>query len=395
MPTPWRCATSGRAAHRSTCRTRRRWKAAARYREQITALGLHYSLLTQYTSFIAVDDVVRTTEAAAPVNQPLPLPQGVSNAGRRCRGADHARAGSLAVALIVAGLIVAAMSDAHAGKGRTIVSELCVDRPPWPPDPGRAARVIACRPTYRRAAGWLVLAAALWPHGRWIVRRVADGSDESARPGRSGRAGAAAGAWRGAATGRAAPRLAGAPRRRGASRRTPRLFVPPPLVCGLVAALALAAGLMAWQPASASRRAAVGLLLLALPLIASLQYYAGFPLRVLTAQASAWLLQAAGFAAERSGAAMLVKGGSSSSTHPARGCRWRGWRLLRLHRGGAVGPARRGVPEAAGLRRRARARRQHRAQHGAGGARVAAAGAGSGCSTRRSARWRWPWPAAR
>ena len=48
-------------------------------RDAITALGLHYSLLTQYTSFIAIDQIVRTSEAAAPVNQPLPLPQGVSN----------------------------------------------------------------------------------------------------------------------------------------------------------------------------------------------------------------------------------------------------------------------------------------------------------------------------
>ncbi len=48
-------------------------------REAITALGLRYSLLTQYTSFIAVDQIVRSTEAAVPVNQPLPLPQGVSN----------------------------------------------------------------------------------------------------------------------------------------------------------------------------------------------------------------------------------------------------------------------------------------------------------------------------
>jgi Ca-activated chloride channel family protein len=47
-------------------------------RDAITALGLHYSLLTQYTSFIAIDQVVRTAEAAETVNQPLPLPQGVS-----------------------------------------------------------------------------------------------------------------------------------------------------------------------------------------------------------------------------------------------------------------------------------------------------------------------------
>ncbi len=49
-------------------------------REPITALGLKYSLLTQYTSFIAIDQVVRTREAAVPVDQPLALPQGVSNA---------------------------------------------------------------------------------------------------------------------------------------------------------------------------------------------------------------------------------------------------------------------------------------------------------------------------
>jgi Ca-activated chloride channel family protein len=47
-------------------------------REPITALGLKYGLLTQYTSFIAVDQVVRTREAAVPVDQPLPLPEGVS-----------------------------------------------------------------------------------------------------------------------------------------------------------------------------------------------------------------------------------------------------------------------------------------------------------------------------
>jgi len=46
----------------------------------ITELGLRYSLLTQYTSFIAVDQVVRNSNPAlAPtVDQPSPLPQGVS-----------------------------------------------------------------------------------------------------------------------------------------------------------------------------------------------------------------------------------------------------------------------------------------------------------------------------
>ncbi|HEX6720399.1 MAG TPA: VIT and VWA domain-containing protein, partial [Burkholderiaceae bacterium] len=47
-------------------------------REPITALGLKYGLLTSYTSFIAVDQLVRATQPAVPVDQPLPLPEGVS-----------------------------------------------------------------------------------------------------------------------------------------------------------------------------------------------------------------------------------------------------------------------------------------------------------------------------
>jgi Ca-activated chloride channel homolog len=51
-------------------------------RDAITTLGLQHSLLTQYTSFIAVDHIVRNLDAdnrAVSVNQPSPLPQGVSN----------------------------------------------------------------------------------------------------------------------------------------------------------------------------------------------------------------------------------------------------------------------------------------------------------------------------
>ena len=45
---------------------------------EITALGLRYSLLTRYTSFIAVDRIVRNPNASGrDVEQPLPLPQGV------------------------------------------------------------------------------------------------------------------------------------------------------------------------------------------------------------------------------------------------------------------------------------------------------------------------------
>jgi len=50
-------------------------------REAITRLGLEYSLLTNYTSFIAVDRIVRSADTpSTAVDQALPLPQGVSNA---------------------------------------------------------------------------------------------------------------------------------------------------------------------------------------------------------------------------------------------------------------------------------------------------------------------------
>ena len=91
--------------------------------------------------------------------------------------------------------------------------------------------------------------------------------------------------------------------------------------------LALAAALMAWLPADAPRTALAGLVLLALPWIASLQYYGGYPLRVITAQASAWLLQLAGLAAERSGTAMLVQGQLVIVDAPCSGVQmaWMAW----------------------------------------------------------------------
>ena len=53
---------------------------AAEKVKDITSLGLKYSLLTQYTSFIAVREEVRNTLGSAKdVDQPLPLPLGVSD----------------------------------------------------------------------------------------------------------------------------------------------------------------------------------------------------------------------------------------------------------------------------------------------------------------------------
>jgi Ca-activated chloride channel family protein len=48
--------------------------------QEVTELGLQYNLLTSYTSFVAIDSEVRTTNGKpVTVKQPLPLPLGVSD----------------------------------------------------------------------------------------------------------------------------------------------------------------------------------------------------------------------------------------------------------------------------------------------------------------------------
>ena len=55
-------------------------RAGAENRAEITSLGMTYNLLTAYTSFVAVHDVIRNPEKnAEDVKQPLPLPRNVSN----------------------------------------------------------------------------------------------------------------------------------------------------------------------------------------------------------------------------------------------------------------------------------------------------------------------------
>ncbi|MEI6766280.1 MAG: TonB family protein [Bacteroidota bacterium] len=49
-------------------------------KEEITGLGLKYNLLTNYTSFVAIDSIVRNVGGRqTTVKQPLPLPEGVSD----------------------------------------------------------------------------------------------------------------------------------------------------------------------------------------------------------------------------------------------------------------------------------------------------------------------------
>ena len=155
---------------------------------------------------------------------------------------------------------------------------------------------------------WLALqAAALWPHWRWAAARVADGSDDPL--------GVAALAVLACLLWRLRPSLCAQPRLDWlvlalvtTALATVAALAAPPLFGALLAALALAAGLRAFMPAGTAMLPLAGLAVLALPVVSSLQFYAGFPLRVVTAQLSTWGLQAAGWAAERSGTAMVVEG---------------------------------------------------------------------------------------
>jgi len=54
-------------------------KVGSDVKDEVTKLGLKYHLMTQYTSFVAVDKIIRKTGEVVTVKQPLPLPQGVSD----------------------------------------------------------------------------------------------------------------------------------------------------------------------------------------------------------------------------------------------------------------------------------------------------------------------------
>ena len=182
------------------------------------------------------------------------------------------------------------------------------------------------------AAGWLALQfAALAPTWAWMVRRMRDGSDDPL--GLLALAALAALAWQCRRELRAAPRLgwltlAGAGTVLATLLRTGLGALPalPPLAAGLVAVLALACGLLAFLPRRVAALPVAGLAVLALPLLSSLQFYAGYPLRVVTAEASRWLL-APGFEVAREGATLMVDGRLVSVDAPCSGVQmvWLGY----------------------------------------------------------------------
>lgn len=155
---------------------------------------------------------------------------------------------------------------------------------------------------------WLGLqTAALWPHWRWAAARVADGSDDPL--------GLAALATLAVVVFRLEPQLRASPKPAwliaaigSTVTATLASLSLPPLIGALLAALAMAAGLRSFMPSGHAVLPMAGLAVLALPVVSSLQFYAGYPLRVVTAQLSTWLLQLVGMAAERSGSSMTVQG---------------------------------------------------------------------------------------
>jgi exosortase/archaeosortase family protein len=82
----------------------------------------------------------------------------------------------------------------------------------------------------------------------------------------------------------------------------------PALARGVLAVLCVCTVLMAVRSVGRPMLGLIGLALLALPLLSSLQFFVGYPLRVITAVASRWILMPFGVTAERTGSALEIAG---------------------------------------------------------------------------------------
>jgi exosortase len=173
----------------------------------------------------------------------------------------------------------------------------------------------------RLPAGLLIAAhaACFWPVWGWYLERLDDGSDEP---------------W--ALVALLAAALLSWPRQ--GFRWNPRdplllaaaaftllytVLAPfaPPLLRALAAVAALGCG---WISVSGTREkwpAIICLLLLSVPVIASLQFYAGYPLRTLTAGGATALLNLAGVDVTRAGTSMMAHGRTVLVDAPCSGVR--------------------------------------------------------------------------
>lgn len=167
------------------------------------------------------------------------------------------------------------------------------------------------RPTWRlQLPGWawlLLPALALWPVWQWSLRRMSDGSDDPF--GIVALATLLLVLWRERGQLAVTPRLPGLllALLLSAAALLSQAWLPP-LLRAVLAVLALFAALLAVRVPGQAWLAWCGLGLLALPLLSSLQFFIGYPLRVLTAEVSAWLLRAGGLEVGRQGSTLEVAG---------------------------------------------------------------------------------------
>lgn len=173
---------------------------------------------------------------------------------------------------------------------------------------------------------WLLLllpVLACWPVWQWMAQRALDRSEDPWEL--LGLATAALLVWR-----------CGSPRQTSnASLLVPALWLTlyaasytfaPPLIRAALATIAIAALISTLYFQRRMHWPLLGLLLLSLPIIASLNFYLGYPLRVMTGAASAALLQMNGFAVVREGALLAWNGQLISVDAPCSGIKmlWTG-----------------------------------------------------------------------
>lgn len=159
-----------------------------------------------------------------------------------------------------------------------------------------------------RGVHWLLLPVlALWPLWLWSARRLSDGSDDPF--GIVALVTLLAILWRERHGLQAAPRrgwLLGCVLLAALAGLTQGLL--PTLPRAALAVLAVLAAAMSLREPRQPCLAWFGLGLLALPLLSSLQFYLGYPLRLVTAGASVWLLRGLGLAVTGQGTVLDVDG---------------------------------------------------------------------------------------
>lgn len=154
---------------------------------------------------------------------------------------------------------------------------------------------------------WLLLPTlALWPVWRWSAQRMSDGSDDPF--GIVALLALLLMLWRERGHLSAPPRLPWLLLTLLLCATTSLAPGLPSLLRGVLAVLALFSCVLALRAPGQALLAWLGLGLLALPIMSSLQFFIGYPLRVLTAEISAWLLRGGGLEVLRQGSTLEVAG---------------------------------------------------------------------------------------